>query len=127
MRKSVLSVLAALVILGAAGFALWKSRSAAAVKFDTTYQAVLLDNDQVYYGKIEGLGTAFPTLTDVYYVEHQANQQTKEVKNILVRRGNEWHAPDHTVINAGHIVSVEPVSPGSKVAELIAELKIKKP
>lgn len=81
--------------------------------------------------KIEGLGTAFPTLTDVYYVEHQVNQQTKEVKNILVRRGNEWHAPDRTVLNARHIVLVEPVSFGSKVAELIAELiaelKIKKP
>ena len=92
------------------------------VKFDTTYQAVLLDNGQVYYGKVKGLGTPFPVVTDVFYVEHQVDPQTKAVKNILVRRGKEWHSPDHMVINARHIVLVEPVSPNSQVAQLIAEV-----
>ena len=77
----------------------------------------------MYYAKVDRLDGEFSVLTDVYYVEHQVNPQTKEVKNILIRRGNEWHAPNQTVVNVRHIVMVEPVSPGSKVAELIAALK----
>jgi hypothetical protein len=127
LRKYVLSLLALLVVIGAAVFALWESRGMGAVKFDTPYQAVILDNGQVYYGKVENLGTLFPVLTDVYYVERQVNEQTKEARNILVRRGNEWHAPDRMVVNANHVVLVEPVSPGSKLAQLIVELKTKNP
>ena len=122
MRRTVLLIVAAVVVVGAALF-VWRRSAASATKFDTPYQAVLLDNGQVYYGKIQGLGTDLPVLTDVYYIEHQVNPQTKEERNILVRRGNEWHAPDRMVINARHIVMVEPVSPGSKVAQLIADLK----
>jgi hypothetical protein len=51
------------------------------------------------------------------------NQQNKEVKNVLIRRGTEWHAPDRMVINANHIILVEPVSPTSKAAQLIAHSK----
>jgi hypothetical protein len=65
------------------------TRGASTVKFETPYQAILLDNNQVYYGKVQGLGTPFPVLTDVYYVQQQVNQQTKDVKNILIRRGTE--------------------------------------
>lgn len=103
----------------------YRSGEQATVKFDTAYQAVLLDNGQVYYGKLQGLGTDFPVLTDVYYIQSQVNQETKEVKNVLIRRGTEWHAPDRMVINARHIVLVEPVSPNSKVAQLIADSKKK--
>jgi hypothetical protein len=89
----------------------------------TPYQAVLLDSGQVYFGKIDGLATNFPVLTDVFYVQSQSNPQTKEVTNILIRRGKEWHGPDRMVMNARHIVLIEPVSPDSKVAQLIAEAK----
>ncbi len=94
-------------------------RSEAEVKFDTTYQAVLLDNGSVYFGKLQGAGTDYPVLTDVDYVQSQVNQETKEVKNILIRRGNEWHSPDRMILNARHIVLMEPVGPDSTVAKLI--------
>jgi hypothetical protein len=94
-----------------------------ATKFETAYQAVLLDNGQVYYGKLERARSEYPVLTDVYYVQNQVNPQTKEVTNILVRRGNEWHAPDRMYLNARHIVLIEPVGANSKVAQLIAETK----
>lgn len=119
MKKAILIVaLAALVVVGFAAF-----RTSGTVKFQTAYQAVLLDNGQVYYGRVSGLGTAFPVVTDVFYVQSQVNPETKAVTNILIRRGNEWHAPDRTVLNATHIVLVEPVSPNSKVAQLIAQAK----
>ena len=53
------------------------------------------------------------------------NAQTNQVSNILVKRGKEWHSPDRMLINANTIVLVEPVSPGSRVAQLIAEARNK--
>lgn len=127
MKKLILVCVAvtatAIILLAAA------CRTAADIKFDTAYQAVLLDNGSVYFGKLQGAGTQYPVLTDVYYVQSQVNQETKEVKNILIRRGNEWHAPDRMFLNARHIILIEPVGPNSKVAELIAQDKtqVRKP
>jgi hypothetical protein len=85
----------------------------------TPYAAVLLDNGQVYYGKLANAGSRFPELTDVYYIQSQVNQETKAVTNILVRRGNEWHGPDRMFLNERHVILIEPVGTNSKVAELI--------
>jgi len=85
----------------------------------TPYAAVLLDNGQVYYGKLTHAGSKFPELTDVYYIQSQVNQETKAVTNILVRRGNEWHGPDRMFLNERHVILIEPVGTNSKVAELI--------
>jgi hypothetical protein len=91
----------------------------------TPYAAVLLDNNQVYFGKLANAGTPYPELTDVYYIQNQVNQETKAVNSILVRRGNEVHGPDRMFLNARHIILVEPVGPSSKVAQLITEDKSK--
>jgi hypothetical protein len=87
------------------------------------YQAVLLDSGQVYFGKLEGLGSDYPVLTNVFYVQSVTNSETKQTTNVLVKRGKEWHAPDRMTINAHHIVFVEPVTPGSQVANLISQAK----
>ena len=97
------------------------AKAGAVPTFQTSYQAVLLDTGLVYYGKISGLDTDYPVLRDVYYVQQSTDPETKKVSNILIRRGSEWHAPSMTVLNARHIVLVEPVGPNSKVAQLIAE------
>jgi hypothetical protein len=85
----------------------------------TPYSAVLLDNGQLYYGKLVNAGSSFPELTDVYYIQSQANQETKAVTSVLVRRGNEWHGPDRMFLNERHVVLIEPVGTTSKVAQLI--------
>jgi len=85
----------------------------------TPYAAVLLDNGQVYYGKLTNAGSNFPELTDIYYIQSQANQETKAVTSVLVRRGNEWHGPDRMFLNRNHIILIEPVGTNSKVAQLI--------
>jgi hypothetical protein len=59
-------------------------------------------------------------LKDVYYVR-QTKDDKGQLNNILIRRGNEWHGPAMTVLNARHIVLVEPVGTTSKVAQLISE------
>lgn len=91
------------------------------VALTTPYQAVLLTNGQVYFGKLEGLGTPFPVLREVFYVQTHQDPQTKAVSSILIKRGKEWHAPDRMILNSSMIVLVEPVNPSSRVAQLIAE------
>jgi hypothetical protein len=85
----------------------------------TPYSAVLLDNGQLYYGKLVNAGSRFPELTDVYYIQSGVNPETKAATAVLVRRGNEWHGPDRMFLNEHHIVLIEPVGTGSKVAQLI--------
>ena len=92
-----------------------------AVTFSTPYQAVVLINNSVYYGKLSGWGTANPVLTDVFYIISKTNPDTKQVANVLVKRGKELHGPDKMYLNASQIIFVEPVGPDSKVAQLIAE------
>jgi hypothetical protein len=89
--------------------------------FPTPYQAVLLTNGAVYYGKLAGYGTRNPSLTSVFYIISKTDPDTKQVTNVLVKRGKELHGPDRMYLNSDHIVFVEPVGPDSKVAQLITE------
>jgi hypothetical protein len=69
----------------------------------------------------------FLMLREVFFVQQKADPQKKEVKNLLMKRGGEWHTPDFMRINARHVVLIEPVSPDSRVAHLIKEAKAIKP
>jgi len=111
---------AALSVVGVGCQRTTTARAGATPSFDTPYQAVLLDTGLVYYGKITGLDTDYPTLREVYYIQQNTDPETKKVNSVLIRRGNEWHGPSMTVLNARQIVLVEPVGPNSKVAQLIA-------
>jgi hypothetical protein len=115
-RRIALSLLMSTIILmaGCAG-------PPTAVTFTTPYQAVLLSNNSVYYGKLAGFGTPSPVLTDVFYIVSQTNPETKQVTNVLVKRGKELHGPDRMYLTASSIVFVEPVGADSKVAQLISE------
>jgi len=94
------------------------------VTFDSEYQAVVLTDGHAFFGKLEGLGTPYPVLRDVYYVRPTPDPQGgPETANLLVKRGQESHAPEYMVLNANHILLVEPVARDSKVAELIAQQK----
>jgi hypothetical protein len=123
MRKSLTIVIVCVVIAGAALASAFVGlrRAGAPPQFDTTYQAVLLDTGQVYYGKLSRLGTSFPEMSDVYYIVRTQDAQTKQVKNILVKRGKELHAPAETFFAARHIIMIEPVGPSSEVARDIAQ------
>jgi hypothetical protein len=89
--------------------------------FKTPYQAILLDNGFVYFGKIESTSESFVLLTDVFYVQTQTGPEEKPAGNILIKRGKELHGPDRMYITTRHIIMIEPVSPDSQVAKLIKE------
>jgi hypothetical protein len=116
---------AAAVVLAAlaGGAAMYGFLARRVVSLTTPYQAVLLNNGTAYFGRLEGLGTPFPVLRDVFYVQNAMDPQTKVVSNNLIKRGKEWHQPDRMILNANMIVLVEPVSPDSRVAQLISLAK----
>ena len=124
-KKSSLLVFATLVLTLAA--ALLLQGCSDKPKFSSEYQAVFMDNGQVFFGKIENTGGANPMLREVYYISRQQSPDGKEVKSILIKRGNEWHGPDYMYINKQHIVIIEPVAPNSRVAQLIKEAQNQKP
>lgn len=122
-RDSINTLILGLSLILVACAGLWFLSSRPAVAMTTPYQAVLLSNGSAYFGRLEGLGTPYPVLRDVFYVQSSQDAATKRVSNVLVKRGKEWHSPDRMILNANTIVLVEPVSPGSRVAQLIAEAK----
>jgi hypothetical protein len=123
MRKPIPTcVFAGLVLLTAACQKASTPTAEAAID-PKKYYAVLLINGSVYFGQLAGLGTDFPVLRDVYYVQSNTNPETKAVNNVLIKRGHELHSPDRMIISPKAIVFVEPVGADSKVAQLIAESK----
>ena len=118
-------VIAAVVILTAVIWFYLRAKSTEPLSFDTPYQAVLLTNGAVYFGRLEGYGTRFPMLRDVYYVQTGTDPATKQTTNVLIKRGKELHGPDRMFLNERHIIMIEPVGTNSKVAQLIADDKNK--
>ena len=116
---------AALIVALAVIAAGWMISHRSAVSFEQTYQAVLLSNGQVYFGRLEGYGTENPVLREVYYVQSGLNDQ-KQPTNILLKRGKEWHGPDRMYLNPRQIIMVEPVGATSRVFELIRDLKLQR-
>ena len=99
------------------------------IELKTEYQAVFLDNGQVFFGKAEA-GPDFVTVRNVYYIQRAASKDSKdpkEVRNILVKRGQEWHGPEFMHVNKHHVVLIEPVAQDSQVAKLISEAEKQRP
>ena len=96
------------------------------VVLTTAYQAVQLNNGAAYFCRIEKLGTPYPVLKEIYYIQSRQDPETQKTTNVLLKRGSEWWLPDEMIVNANDIVFVEPVNPSSRVAQLIAEEKAKK-
>jgi hypothetical protein len=118
-------IVAGLCVTAAAAWHVLSQVRASTTQFATPYQAVLLTNGSVYFGHLDGYGGHDPVLRDVYYVVSQANPDTKQVNNVLVKRGKELHEPDRMYLNPTQVLFVEPVGVNSKVAKLIAEQETK--
>ena len=116
-------IVAAIIVALSILLTSWIGARTHVVQFDKPYQAVLLSNGQVYYGRLDGYGTDHPVLREVYYIQSNVNPQTHEQSNVLTRRGKEWHGPDRMYLNPSQILLVEPVGTDSKVADLIKDLK----
>jgi hypothetical protein len=124
MQKLIAGLLAALVVI--VGVHTWHDlRMDAAPPFQTSYQAVLLNGGQVYYGKLENAEGLYPVLREVFYVVRKEDPQTHQVANILVRRGKELHGPEYMVLNRQSILFIEPVKEESEIGRSIVAQKNK--
>lgn len=90
------------------------------------YQAVFLDNGQVYFGKLRRFGD-YPVLKDVYYLQitQQLQGSANDASNVnLVKLGNELHGPtDQMRINRQSILFIEDLKPDSQVVQAIERMK----
>lgn len=94
---------------------------------DKQYQAVFLNNGQVYFGKIAGLNNKYVDLTNVFYIENNATSTTgtqSQSQNYTLRKlgTTELHAPeDEMIINREQVTFWENLKDSSQVVTKIKE------
>ena len=102
--------------------ALWRGDDLV-VRTKDNYQAVFLDNNQVYFGKLKNIGRGLWSLTDVYYLRAGAEGQQGPD---LIKRGAELHAPeDEMILSKDHVLFYEEIGKTGEVMNLIKQHKAK--
>lgn len=87
----------------------------------TPYQAVVLADGSVFYGRIDHLGTDYPVLRDAFTIRRDFDSATQQPRFIVVKRKDEINGADHMIFPATAIAFIEPVQPDSMVGKLIAQ------
>lgn len=94
------------------------------------YQAVFLDNGQVYFGKLSRTGSQYHLLEDVYYIQIDPGNQDPDSEEAagsnvnLVKRGEELHGPQNSMrINRDKILFIEDLRDDSAIIQNIQKLK----
>lgn len=87
----------------------------------TAYQAVMLTNGNVFYGRVDHLGTDYPVLRDVFRVRQDVRSATQRPAFVAVRRKDDITGADHMIIPATAIAYIEPVAGDSTVGQLIGQ------
>ena len=110
------------VAAGAFFFYAWQNqRGTLKNDLDASHHAVLLNNNQAYFGRLELKDGDYLVLNDVFYVQSRVDEETKKTSHALVKRGNEMHGPTKMILNRSNVQFIEPVSPTSQVGKLIAD------
>ncbi|MBI2592334.1 hypothetical protein HYW36_02540 [Candidatus Saccharibacteria bacterium] len=91
------------------------------------YQAVFLNNGQVYFGKVNDLNSKFLVLTNIFYIENNSANSpntTQQNTNYTLRKlgTTELHAPKDTmIINRDTVTFWENLKDSSQVVTKINE------
>lgn len=89
---------------------------------ENAWQAVFLENGQVYFGKLAERGPEYVSLTDVYYLKEASDLQNSNLN--LVKLGGELHGPEDTIyIRKDSITFWENMKESSRVVQAIAGSK----
>jgi hypothetical protein len=125
----VFSLLTAFLVIAVVGL-VWRSLQQTSFA-PGSYQAVFLSNNQVYFGKLTNADTAYPILTNVYYIQAFAAQDlsntTKTSSQLqLVKLGSELHQPQNVMyLNRSQILFIEPLKADSQIVKSITEFESK--
>lgn len=91
---------------------------------ETKFQAVFLNNGEVFFGKIRALNNRFFTLDNIYYLqpgEKAQSDQTPAIPNLVKFGCVELHSPtDGMVINREQVTYWENLKEDGKVVEAIS-------
>lgn len=96
------------------------------------WQAVFLDQGQVYFGKVSSMSRNDLALTDIYYLQKDGKNAGLPKGDIptsfsLVKLGSEIHGPqDSMTISRSHITFTESLKDDAKVIEAITDHKREK-
>ncbi|MCP5142703.1 MAG: hypothetical protein H6980_10170 [Gammaproteobacteria bacterium] len=88
----------------------------------TDHQLVVMDSGQIYLGRMEKLETGWPVLRNVIQLARKSQGEGQGSQLVFVPRAAEPHQPDHMVINAAHILSIEPVAASSTMMTQLNKL-----
>ncbi len=124
-------IVAALVITAALAAGVWKSFNNTSQVNPDLYQAVFLDNGQVYFGKLSHLNSNYMQLVDVYYLQvdqqalpDQNDGATPQQQISLAKLGNELHGPkDRMFINPDQVIFWMNLRTDGQVTEAIIQHK----
>jgi len=87
----------------------------------STYQAIFLTNDQIYFGNLKSASSDYLILSDVYYVKIDQSGAGQLVKLGL----GEPHGPkDEMIINQDQVIFWENLKPDSTVVQKIRTMKL---
>ena len=93
--------------------------------FSNGFHAVFLDNNQVYFGRIQDKAGKYLIIFDVYYFGKD-NSQLNNNDLVLIKLGSETHGPTNQMqILENHILYIEELSNTSQVVRAIDEHKEK--
>jgi hypothetical protein len=128
---AVLAALLAGLILGGIGTALYlqsadhRGEAAFTKAIDTTrYQAVILSNDKVYFGKLKSINDDYFELDSAFFLRETRDTADAEPVRALLPVNREIHAPDNTMlIRKAEVVLVENLA---KDSPILTEIKRQK-
>jgi hypothetical protein len=85
----------------------------------TKWQAVFLNNNQVYFGKLTDVSSSYVTLSDVYYLRTASDLEQSTSLN-LIKLGGELHGPEDTInIPKSSVLFWENMKDTSRVVQTI--------
>lgn len=129
-RSSVLLLFSiAIIILAIAALTFFSGNTESKAIKKNAYQAVFLNNGQVYFGNIQSLSDKFIDLQNIYYLQtnnqNSSDQSSSSNNNVsLVKLGCELHAPyDQMVINRDQVIFWENLKDSGQVVKAIAQYK----
>lgn len=127
-RSSVILLFAiAILILAIAGLTFFSGNAEGHIVKKDKYQAVFLNNGQVYFGHIHSLNSDFVDLQSIYYLQTNGGSTTDQTSSSsnnvsLVKLGCELHAPyDQMVINRDQVLFWENLQDSGQVVKAIAQ------
>lgn len=120
-NKRIILVIFLAVLIVAVIF--WKFKNNGERVDTDTYQAVILENTQTYFGKLSHVSRQYLKLSDIYFVRDNGGDASVQLS--LIKYGNELHQPQDTMyINRDKVLLWQNLKSEGKIVQLIYQEKL---